>query len=137
MIIRLATTPPEVEACFPVLSTLRPHLDAGAFVALVHRLSAKTGFQLAYLDDDGVRCVAGFRISEWLAGGRYLEIEDLASSVTSKGYGGRLFDWLVDLAKAESCDHLRLVSRLHRTDAHRFYERKGMTKEAYYLSMKL
>jgi GNAT superfamily N-acetyltransferase len=137
MFIRIAATRSDVEACFPVISTLRPHLDASTFAAIVHRLQVNAGFQLVFLDDNGVQCVAGFRISEWLAGGRYLEIEDLASSVTSKGYGGQLFDWLVDLARSESCDHLRLVSRLNRTDAHRFYERKGMVKEGYYLSMKL
>jgi GNAT superfamily N-acetyltransferase len=137
MHIRIAATQSEVEACFPAISTLRPHLDAETFVALVHRLGASTGLRIAYLDDGGIQCVAGFRISEWLAGGRYLEIEDLASIVKSRGHGGQLFDWLVDLARSESCDHLRLVSRVHRTDAHRFYERKGMVKEAYYFSMKL
>ncbi len=109
------------------------------FVELVKRLNAKTGFHLAFLDDAGIQCVAGFRISEWLAGGRYLEIEDLVSLPTarSKGYGGRMVNWLFENAKSNGCDHLRLVSRLHRHEAHKFYERMGMLREAYYFSLKV
>jgi GNAT superfamily N-acetyltransferase len=74
-----------------------------------------------------------------LAGGKYLEIEDLVanSKQRSKGYGGELFDWLVQHAKENNCLQLRLVSRVSRPDAHRFYLRKGMSLEAYYFSMNL
>lgn len=139
MRIHIARTPSEIDACFPIMSTLRPQLAQHQFAELVQRLMASTGFQLAYLEDAGIQCVAGFRISEWLAGGRYLEIEDLVAQpdARSRGYGGHLFDWLVDVAKANACDHVRLVSRLQRADAHRFYERKGMVKEAYYFSLRL
>jgi GNAT superfamily N-acetyltransferase len=137
--IARATNSEQIDACFPVMAQLRPHLHRPAFVALVERLRASTGFQLVYLEHDGVKAVAGYRVSEWLAGGRYLEIEDLVASdaARSKGYGGLLFDWLVGVAKSEACDHIRLVSRLHRKAAHRFYERKGMTAEAYYFSMNM
>jgi GNAT superfamily N-acetyltransferase len=91
------------------------------------------------LQDGEIKAVAGFRISEWLAGGKYLEIEDLIakSGERSRGYGGELFDWLVAHAKENECDHLRLVSAVHRKDAHRFYLRKGMTLVAHYFSMPL
>lgn len=139
MEIRLAATRPEVDACFPVLAFLRPHLDPANFFERMQHLRSTSGLQLAYLDDEGIQCVAGFRVSEWLAGGRYLEIEDLVSreASRSKGYGGRMFDWLVAAARSGGCDHVRLVSRLDRTDAHRFYTRRGMAREAYYFSLKL
>lgn len=96
---------------------------------------------MAYLRSDGeVKAVAGFRISEWLAvDGKYLEIEDLVTgnNERSKGYGGELFDWLVAHAREKDCTHLRLISNVVRTDAHRFYERKGMSRAAYYFSMNL
>jgi GNAT superfamily N-acetyltransferase len=94
---------------------------------------------LAYLTDGGIKAVAGFRISEWLAGGKYLEIEDLVakSNERSKGYGGELFDWLVKHAKENNCRQVRLVSRVSRLDAHRFYVRKGMNLEAHYFSITL
>ena len=118
---------------------LRPHIQPDEFLPMVKRLAEIAGFQLAYLTDGEIKAVAGFRISEWLAGGKYLEIEDLAakSGERSKGYGGALFDWLVEHAKENNCLQARLVSRVNRLDAHRFYLRKGMNLEAHYFSMNL
>jgi GNAT superfamily N-acetyltransferase len=121
------------------MAELRPHIQSDEFLPVVKRLNEIAGFQLAYLVDDEIKAVAGFRISEWLAGGKYLEIEDLVSksSERSKGYGGKLFDWLVEHAKENDCQHVRLVSRVSRLAAHRFYLRKGMNLEAHYFSMNL
>ena len=137
MRIAAAETSAEIARCFPVMSQLRPKIGADEFTPLVMRLGQLTGLRIAYLDDDGIQAVAGYRISEWLAGGRYLEIEDLvtAEGARSKGYGGRLFDWLVDVAAKRECRQIRLVSNVKRIDAHRFYARKGMTLEAHYFSM--
>ncbi len=135
--IALAIEGPQIAACFPVMAELRPHLTAVDFVPRVLHLMSTTGFELAYLDDGGVKAVAGFRVSEWLHSGRYLEIEDLVATANarSKGYGGQLFDWLLALAASRSCRQLRLLSGVKRTDAHRFYLRKGMVIEAHYFSM--
>jgi GNAT superfamily N-acetyltransferase len=137
MTITIATTGPEIAACYPVMAQLRPHLSAAEFVPTVLHLMNTTGFELACLDDGGIKAVAGFRVSEWLHAGRYLEIEDLVatSEARSKGYGGQLFDWLLAQAASRSCRQLRLLSGLKRTDAHRFYLRKGMVIEAHYFSI--
>lgn len=137
--ITLAETEQEIAACYPVMAELRPHLRAEEFVPTVKRLAGAAGYRLAYLDDGGVRAVAGFRISEWLAGGKYLDIDDLvaAAGERSKGYGGELFDWLVRHAREHECAHVRLVSRVTRHDAHRFYLNKRMVIEAYYFSLPL
>lgn len=139
MNIATATSDEEINACYAVLAELRPHLEATDFIGLIRRLAQLTGFQLVFLYDDGVKAVGGFRISEWLAGGKYLEIEDLvvADGARSQGYGGMLFDWLVAYARENDCDHLRLVSNVKRVDAHRFYLNKNMTLEAHYFSMNL
>jgi GNAT superfamily N-acetyltransferase len=135
--IAIARTASEIDACFPVMAELRPKIPRADFVKRVQELAAATGLALAYLDDGGVKAVAGYRISDWLAGGRYLEIEDLvtADGERSKGYGGILFDWIAELAARSECLQVRLLSHVRRVDAHRFYERKGMTREAYYFSM--
>jgi GNAT superfamily N-acetyltransferase len=138
--ISVARSVQEISDCYPVMAELRPHIQPDEFLPTVKRLADIAGFQLAYLTTDGeVKAVAGFRISEWLAGGRYLEIEDLVakSGERSKGYGGELFDWLVEHARGNSCLQVRLVSRVSRLDAHRFYMRKGMNLEAHYFSMNL
>lgn len=137
--IRLAESDDEIQICYPVMAELRPHLKPDEFVERVRKQAKNAGYELAYLMDAEVKAVAGFRISEWLAGGKYMEIEDLAarSGERSKGYGGELFDWLVERAKRENCDQLRLVSHVRRFDAHRFYLNRRMIIEAHYFSMPL
>lgn len=138
-IITLAKSEQEILDCYSVMAELRPHLKHDDFVLTIKRLGETARLQLAYLNNGGVKAVAGFRISEWLAGGKYLEIEDLVtkSDERSKGYGGDLFDWLVKHAEENNCDHIRLVSRVTRFDAHRFYQNKRMIIEAYYFSRQL
>ena len=137
--ILIAQTDEEIKNCYTAMAELRPHFQPDEFLLQVKRQMKNAGFQLIYLKDEEIRAVAGFRISEWLAGGKYLEIEDLVakSGERSKGYGGELFDWLVNCATENDCEQLRLVSRVTRLDAHRFYLRKGMNIEAHYFSMHL
>jgi GNAT superfamily N-acetyltransferase len=137
--IVVAQSEREILDCYSVMSELRPQIQPDEFLPIVKRLAEIANFQLVYITDGEIKAVAGFRISEWLAGGKYLEIEDLAakSGERSKGYGGELFDWLIAHAKENNCRQVRLVSHVRRFDAHRFYLRKGMTLEAHYFSMKL
>jgi len=138
--IKIAGTDREIEDCFAVMTELRPHIARVDFLPTVKRLMVQTGFRMVYLKDGGdVKAVGGFRIAEWLAGGKYLEIEDLATrdGERSRGCGGEVFDWLVAHAKENGCDQLRLVSHVRRFGAHRFYLRKRMIIEAHYFSMTL
>ncbi|HEX8141344.1 MAG TPA: GNAT family N-acetyltransferase [Pyrinomonadaceae bacterium] len=137
--ITLAKSEQEILGCYTVMVELRPHLGRDEFLSTIRRMSEVAGYRLVYLTDGGVKAVAGFRISEWLAGGKYLEIEDLVamSGERSKGYGGELFDWLVKHAEENGCDQIRLVSRVTRFDAHRFYLNKRMIIEAYFFSRQL
>lgn len=138
--IVLATKEREILDCYPVMAELRPHIRRDDFLPKVKKLAEIADFQMAYLTDDGeIKAVAGFRISEWLARGKYLEIEDLATveGSRSKGYGGQLFDWLVNYAAERDCEQIRLVSHVKRFDAHRFYLNKKMIIEAHYFSLPL
>jgi GNAT superfamily N-acetyltransferase len=137
--IKIAKSDSEIEACYDVMAELRPHIPAADFLDTVKRLQERWGYRLAYLLDGDVKAVAGLRIAEWLANGRYLEIEDLVvkEEARSNGYGGELFDWIAALAKREECEHVRLVSHVRRFDAHRFYLNKKMMIEAHYFSMPL
>lgn len=138
-VIKIAETDSEINGCYDVMAELRPHIASADFLNTVRRLQQQCSYQLAYLSDDGTKAVAGFRIAEWLAGGKYLEIEDLVAtqSERSNGYGGELFDWIVGLARRESCKQVKLVSHVMRFDAHRFYLKKKMIIEAHYFSMPL
>ena len=137
--IAIAQKDAEIQLCYAVMAELRRHISPDKFLLRVRRQIEIANYQLAYLFDGEVKAVAGFRMSEWLAGGKYLEIEDLVSKggERSKGYGGKLFDWLVQRAEENDCDQVRLVSRVTRFNAHRFYLRKRMNIEAHYFSMNL
>ncbi len=97
------------------------------------------GYELAYLNDGEVKAVAGFRISECLAWGKFLYVDDLVakSSDRSKGYGGTLFDWLVGYAEEANCDGFHLDSSVQRFGAHKFYLNRRMTIECHHFALKL
>ena len=137
--IKIAETDAEIRNCYAVMAELRPQFQPDDFLRQVRRQMAETKFRLVYLDDNGIKAVGSYRIGKWLAGGKYLEIEDLVSKTgeRSKGYGGELFDWFVDFAKQENCDQIKLVSHVKRFGAHRFYLNKKMIIEAHYFSLAL
>ena len=138
--IKIAETDEEIESCYRVMSELRPHVAREDFLPQIRRQMADSGFQLVYLtDDNDVKAVGGIRVAEWLARGKSLDIEDLVATEEdrSKGYGGKLFDWIVEHAKENSCKEVRLVSHVTRFRAHQFYLRKGMIIDAHFFSLPL
>ena len=139
MKIALAVEDEEIRSCYPVMAELRPHVSAEEFLPRVRRQMEAAGYKLAYLADGEVKAVAGFRISECLAWGRFVYVDDLVSKEgeRSKGYGGQLFDWLVEYARGEGCDQFHLDSGVQRFAAHRFYLDKRMAIEAHHFGLKL
>lgn len=135
-----ATTGPEILRVHPVMRELRPHhAEERAFVRQVQR-QMREGFRLAYVESDGeVRAAAGYRIYELLYSGRTLYVDDLVTreSDRSKGYGGQLFDWLVEEARREDCRELTLDSGVQRVDAHRFYLMKRMAITSHHFGLKI
>jgi hypothetical protein len=80
MNIKLAETDEEIAHCFPVMCQLRKNLVAEDFLSQVRRMQ-RGSYQLAYLAEmNEVKTVGGFRISELLAGGRFLYVEDLVTN---------------------------------------------------------
>jgi GNAT superfamily N-acetyltransferase len=137
--IKLVETDEDIRRCYPVMAELRPHFTLESFVAQVHRQRAESRYTLVALLDPEVVAVAGIRIAEWLPSGRCLEIEDLVThaGARSKGYGGQLFDWVVEHARNEGCKELKLVSHVSRFAAHRFYLSKRMSILAHHFSLEL
>ncbi len=139
--IKIAVTDEEIKKCFPVMQQLRPHIkDAETFLRRVKSQQNNSGYFLAYLqDNNNVKSCAGFIFAEKLFSGRMMYVDDLVSDEgeRSKGYGDKLFDWLVNHAKENNCDQLHLDSGVHRHGAHRFYLRKRMDITSYHFVLKL
>jgi GNAT superfamily N-acetyltransferase len=137
--VRLARSAAEIDRCFPVVVQLRTHLTPETFRERVER-QLPDGYRLAYVDvGEEVAAVAGFRISESLAWGRYLYVDDLVTDSIrrSEGHGKRLLDWLVDHARAEGCDELHLDSGVQRFAAHRFYLSQRMEISSHHFRLDL
>jgi GNAT superfamily N-acetyltransferase len=85
------------------------------------------GLCTAYIDLESVRY------------GRRCWVEDLAVDPNrrSGGVGGMLLDAAEDWARGRGATHLELDSGLARTDAHRFYERRGPDIVGYSYSWRL
>ncbi len=138
--IALATSDDDIRRCFPVMLELRTHLPGVEdFVRRVRRQFSE-GYELVFLADAGeVRAVSGFRIFSSLADGRVMHVDDLVTDdmQRSRGYGDKLFDWLVARARADKCGRVRLDSGVQRYAAHRFYLRKRMSIVAHHFVLDL
>lgn len=137
--IGLATDDADIAACYPVMRALRPNLSEHEFVARVKR-QQQQGYRLARLyGPEGVLAVAGFRISENLAWGPFMYVDDLVTlpAARSRGHGARLLGWLRARARTEGCAQLHLDSGMQRTDAHRFYRREGMDATGLHFAERL
>ena len=119
---------------------LRSHLELTDFITQVQRQQQEFNYQLVYLQiDQIIQLVAGFRISESLAWGKFLYIDDLVSRSDdrSRGYGNELFNWLINYARTENCQQLTLDSGVQRFAAHRFYLRQRMEITSHHFTIKL
>ena len=139
MRIILAREDHEIQSCYHVMAELRPHVKQDEFLPRVKKQAEMADYKLAYVWDGEVKAVAGFRVSECLAWGKFLYVDDLVSksSDRSKGYGAALFDWLVEHAKENGCVAFHLDSGVQRFGAHRFYLNKRMIIEAHHFALKL
>lgn len=137
--IQAAEDPASIDRCYPVMRELRTHLTHTEFRARVMR-QQPLGYRLVYLEEAGeVRAVAGYRFLENLAWGKFLYVDDLVTHAADegKGYGGRLFDWLVEEAKRAGCDAFHLDSGVQRFGAHRFYLGKLMNITCHHFALVL
>src|SRR5437667_189644 len=118
---------------------LRTHIKPIDFSARVLK-QQEEGYLLLFLELGSiVRSVAGFPILMLLFSGRTLYIDDLVThdSDRSRGFGAALFDWLVEHAHEQSCEHLTLDSGVQRFAAHRFYLNRGMDITSHHFQLKL
>jgi GNAT superfamily N-acetyltransferase len=121
------------------MAQLRPHVTESAFLERVERQMLE-GYKVAFIEEAGrAVCVAGFRILNNLAWGRFLYVDDLVTDEheRSKGFGQQLFAWLLQHAKDENCDQFHLDSGVQRFGAHRFYLAAGMDITSHHFALKL
>lgn len=139
--IQTADTDDGLRRCYLVMRELRPHVgSADEFVTRVKRQSDQSGYTVIYAEDAGttVAC-AGFRISEWLAWGKALYVDDLICLESHRGKGSAeaLMRWMENHARAEGCNEFHLDSGTFRLPAHRFYHRLKLGITAFHFAKPL
>jgi GNAT superfamily N-acetyltransferase len=92
-------------------------------------------------DEEDAAAVAGFRIGEMLAWGRYAYVDDLVTraALRGRGHADAVLAWMEEEARREGCGQLHLDSGVgpDRADAHRFYFRHGLTISAHHFARRL
>lgn len=127
--IRPARTEAELEACFPVMHALRPHLTGPA--EMVERVLRQfdQGYHLlaAWLGNEAVG-LAGYRMQENLIRGRFCYVDDLVVAPANRrgGLGAKLLDAVAEEARRADCTRLTLDTALDNLLGQRFYFRYGM-----------
>ena len=140
MEVRNLSSDEEIQATFPVVNQLRPHLDEDEYLTTVRRMEDKEGYRVsAVFEDERVCCVAGYRFMELLAYGKVLYVDDLVTeeAARSRNFGGCMIGWLADEARSKGCKMLHLDSGVQRHAAHRFYFREGMNISSYHFARDL
>lgn len=138
MEIRLAESEADLLAVADVLLQLRPQYDKQSLLAQIRKQQDSAGFMIAFSILDGqVACVAGFVITEKLAWGKGMYVDDLVTNEVQRslGAGRAMIDWLKSYARDQGCRELHLDSGMHRKDAHRFYDREGFDRASLHFSI--
>lgn len=139
MILKHLETADDIRASFRAFTILRPHLDEDTFVEQALR-QMKSGYNIvAILEDDTVVSATGYRFTEALAWGKIIYIDDLVThpDTRGKGYGGKLLEYIRDLAIEHQCDAVHLDSGHTRFDAHRLYLNQGYKIRSHHFSLEL
>lgn len=138
MQVKFASSDTDIARCFPIMVQLRSHLTQPELVSRVQH-QQQSGYHLVFLEEDGIKAIAGFRLLDMLSHGKVLYVDDLVTDTLerSQGYGSALFDWLVNYAESQGCASVQLDSGTQRLGAHRFYFRKGMAITAFHFSYSL
>ncbi len=137
MTIQYATTTTDFIKCFEVMKELRPHHNPESFITAMEAMQEE-GYHLLYLEDEGpIVSVAGFRFTTTLYDGLIIDFDDFVTleEGRSKGYGAKVFDHLVEVAKEKGIKAIHLNSAHHRYDAHRFYLNKKMKIIAHHFRL--
>jgi GNAT superfamily N-acetyltransferase len=139
--IKEAVTEGELRRVFPIVHVLRPHIgSADELIERASRQQEQSGWRLIYVEDGGEPvAIASFRISEWLAWGKALYVDDLVALESHRGlgYAEALMHWMEGLARQEECAEFHLDSGTHRLAAHRFYHRLKLAISSFHFSKRL
>lgn len=137
-VIEVANSEELIASTFDLFFQLRPHLEREAFTHQVRHMQTQHAYSIVtVLVNQRPVAAAGYRITQSLAWGKYLYVDDLIvdEKLRRNGYAQVLWDWLVVQAENHACQQIHLDSAVHRHDAHKFYLRNGMDSTCHHFQV--
>jgi len=126
------------------LLELRPRFESVERVTSQIDAQRAAGYRVVASFEDGdedAAAVAGFRIADNLAWGRFAYVDDLVTraALRGRGHADAVMAWVEREARRQGCGELHLDSGVgpDRADAHRFYFRHGMRIASYHFGRPL
>jgi len=138
MTIKIVKSEEELTAACRVLVELRNQFTAEDLRIKVKN-QIKNGYRLVIAENNGIiQGTAGFVMSEKLAWGKHIYIDDLITlqQYQSSGVGKAIIDWIKDYGSENGCQQIHLDSGVQRYDAHRFYLNQGFIIASHHFSIK-
>lgn len=135
--------PGQTASVWAAMLELRPHIgSAEDFAARVDGVQRPQGYRLVASFEPGdaaAAAVAGFRVADNLAWGRFMYVDDLVTrdSLRRRGHAGALMSWLRAEAERLECDQFHLDSGTgsERWDAHALYFAQGLRIVSHHFAM--
>lgn len=129
-----------IEAVYPLLKQLRPHLTLEQFVTIHDKAKKMDQYCLwGYFDKDHCVGLMGIRLLYDFVHLKHLYIDDLVvdESKRSSGIGGQLLQHAEMLAKNENCTGLRLCTGNENQRGINFYEKQKWKQRALVFKKKI
>jgi len=138
--IRVARTEEEILSCWEVIQALRPHLLKENLLPMVNEMHEQEGFTMIYIEEDNKAVAfAGFRRMQTFYAGKTIYIDDVSTlpDYRKNGYGKKLLEYIIELARKENCTAVHLDSGHTRFDAHRLYLNMGFKIVSHHFALNL
>jgi len=107
--IQLALSDDAIQKCWTAFKELYPQLKKSDFLFQIRKLQIDAGYTLVFIEKEG-EAVAflGFRISEDLAHGKYLLVNEVyvREQQAQSHFAEELLDWTIEYAKTKRCAHI-------------------------------
>jgi GNAT superfamily N-acetyltransferase len=138
--VKQVTTDQEILNCWEVIYALRPHLQKESLLKMSNEMRDQEGFIMLYIEDDNKPVAfAGIRRMQTYYAGKTIYVDDLSTlpEYRKKGYGKKLLEHIIAMARNENCQSVHLDSGHTRFDAHRLYLNMGFKIISHHFALQL
>lgn len=129
----------DLDAAFPIISQLRPHLNRMQFAELIQKMAHENYKLWAYIDRNKVLGLVSTRVYTDFVRGAHVYIDDLVTDQNSRslGVGAAILKHAERLATNLKLPSLRLCCATENESGLKFYKREGWKERSLALVKKV